>query len=475
MTARIILVRDGEMPAATVERVLARDYAAIEVAEDFAAAQDLLAGEAFDLAVIGSSGDGTETAEFLRRLRREPNTEALPVILAMHLLTPESAAAAYAAGADAVVGPHPDTVLLGARLRHLLRHQSLFDELRLRREASRWAGVRMSSDAIEAAPLPRRLHVLTDDGKLAHEMRTALAGAGFEITLGVARPLLGVAPAETAPEIVLIDVSRGDALALAARFRQIDRRRPVAIAHETRDPFRAVRALELGLAEPLPRPLDPAATAAALLRLAEREALMRRLRRQYAQSLDLAVTDSLTGVFNRRYLEAYFDLQERARHERAEEAGGSGHAGAAGQEGPFALLLIDVDRFKSINDRLGHVIGDVALRQIAERLLGNVRASDMVVRLGGEEFVVLMPGADLPTAEVVAERLRAVIEEKPFALGPEPLHVTISIGIAEGALPPKELLKAADVALYASKKKGRNCVTSAAGSKLQPSLSAPAA
>jgi two-component system, cell cycle response regulator len=104
-----------------------------------------------------------------------------------------------------------------------------------------------------------------------------------------------------------------------------------------------------------------------------------------------------------------------------------------------------------------------------------VRASDMVVRLGGEEFVVLMPGADLVTSQTVAERLRTVIEEKPFALGPEPLHVTISIGVAEGALPPAELLKAADVALYSSKKKGRNCVTSAARSKTQPSLSAPAA
>ncbi len=472
MTARILLVRDGDMPAATVERVLARDYAAVEIAESFAAAQDLLAGDAFDLAVVGDSGDGTAAADFMRKLRRDSNFEALPIIFAAQVLTPLSASAAYAAGADAVIGPHPDTVLLGARLRHLLRHRSLFDELRLRREASRWIGIRTASDAIEAVALPRRLLVLTDDGKITPEMKAALTGAGFEVSLAVGRPLLGVASPETAPELVLVDVSRGDALAIAARFRQIDRRRPVAIAHEARDPFRAVRALELGLAEPLPRPLDPAATAAALTRMAEREALMQRLRRQYAQSLDLAVTDSLTGVFNRRYLEAYFDLQERARQERAD---GAQREGAAGQEGPFALLLIDVDRFKTINDRLGHVFGDVALRQIAERLLGHVRASDMVVRLGGEEFVVLMPGADLVTAETVAERLRAVVEEKPFALGPEPLNVTISIGIAEGALAPADLLRAADVALYSSKKKGRNCVTSAAGSKAQPSLSAPAA
>jgi two-component system cell cycle response regulator len=297
---------------------------------------------------------------------------------------------------------------------------------------------------------------------MAPELGAALARAGFALTTGIARPIVEVAAPEIAPELILVDATRVDPLAIAARFRQIDRRRPVVIAHEARDPFRAVRALELGLAEPLPRPLDPGTTAAALTRIAERQALMTRLRRQYAQSLDLAVTDSLTGVFNRRYLDAYFDLQARARQERGKP------------EGAFALLLIDVDRFKDINDRLGHAVGDVALRMVAERLLGHVRTSDMVVRVGGEEFVVLMPGADLRTAEGVAERLRAVVAEKPFPLGPEPLTVTISIGIAEGPMAPTELLKDADMALYASKRKGRNCVTAAAPRHAR-SLAAPAA
>ncbi|MFO0986818.1 MAG: diguanylate cyclase [Alphaproteobacteria bacterium] len=466
MTARILIMRDGDMPAATVERILVRDYAAIEIVGGWAEAQQVLADGAFDLAVIGSDDDGARAAACVRALRRDPTHEALPVIVAAHFATPDSAALAYAAGADAAIGPHPDTVLLGARLRHLLRNQALVEELRLRREASRSLGIKVV--AIDEAPLPRRLLALTDDGKLAPDLAGALTHAGFALTVGIARPIVEVAAPGVAPELVLIDAARVDPLAIAARFRQIDRRRPVVIAHEARDPFRAVRALELGLAEPLPRPLDPGATAAALTRMAERHALTTRLRRQYAQSLDLAVTDSLTGVFNRRYLDAYFELLARARHERA-------LPGAAAQgEGPFALLLVDVDRFKDINDRLGHAVGDVALRMVAERLLGHVRTSDMVVRIGGEEFVVLMPGADLRTAETVAERLRAVIEEKPFALGPEPLRVTVSIGVAEGAVAPAELLKDADLALYASKRKGRNCVTAAA-SRAHPALAAPAA
>jgi two-component system cell cycle response regulator len=455
MTGRILLIRDGDMPAATVERVLARDYAAVETAGDWGEADAALAGGAFDVAIIGGAGEGEAAVAFVRRLRGDPAHETLPVIVSLHADGPEAAAAAYAAGADCVIGPHPDTVLLGARLRHLLRQQSLLDGLRLRGRASERLGLRVAA-ALPPAPAARRLLVLTDDGEPAPELRSALGAAGFTVSARVARPLAAVSAREEGPDIVLIDVSHADPLAVAARYRQIDRRRPVAVAHDPRDPFRAVRALELGLAEPLARPLEPAVVAAALLRLAERAALLERLRRQHAANLDLAVTDSLTGVFNRRYLDAYFELQQRAL-----------------QDGAFALLMIDVDRFKDINDRLGHAGGDAALRQIAERVLGHVRASDMVVRVGGEEFVVLMPGADRGTAETVAERLRAVIAETPFRVEGVALPVTVSIGIAAGVLPAAHrLLLEADTALYASKRKGRNCVTAAP--RGEPALTAPA-
>jgi two-component system cell cycle response regulator len=458
MTARILLVRDGDMPAATVERVLARDYAAVQTAEGWSAAKVALVAEPFDLVVVGGRGDGEAAIDFARTVRRDARHEALPVVLSIHLPTPSAAIAAYGAGVDAVIGPHPDTVLLGARLRFLLRRHALIEELRLRERAGEKLGIHLSpTDRIEAAPLPRRLMVLTDDGKMAPALESALLAAGFHASGALARPLLAVPAPDAGPELVLIDVTRADPLALAARFRQMHRHCPVALAHEVRDPFRAVRALDLGIAEPLPRPLEPGVAAAALTRMAERQALLDRLRRQHAESIDLAVTDALTGVFNRRYLEAYFELQKRG-----------------AQDGAFALLLLDIDRFKQINDRLGHAAGDAALRQIAERLLGHVRASDMVVRVGGEEFVVLMPGADRATAETVAERLRAVIADKPFTVVGEKIAVTVSIGIATGAVAgSRGLLAEADGALYASKRKGRNCVTAAAA-KPAEALPAPA-
>jgi len=453
MTARILLVRDGDQPAATVERVLARDYAEIRVALGWAEADAALASETFDLAVVGGAGDGAGACDFVRRLRAGPVGEHLPVIAAIQILKSEAAAAAYRAGADAVIGPHPDTVLLGARVRHLLRHQGLLEELRLRERTTASLGV-VLVDPARIAP-PRRLLVLTDDGHVPPDLRAALGADGFEISSEIARPIGAVSPRGAAPDMVLIDVSRVDPLAVAARFRAADRRRVVAVAHGARDPFRAVRALELGLAEPLPRPLDPAVAAAALVRLADRHAAVERLKRHHADALDLAVTDSLTGVFNRRYLDAYFAQKGRV------QAGGA-----------FALLLIDLDRFKDINDRFGHAAGDTALHLIAQRLVANVRNSDLVVRVGGEEFVVLMPGADRATAEAVAERLRSVVAERPFTVAAETIRVTVSIGIAEGALTPSPvaLLAEADAALYASKRNGRNRVT-AAPAALQQELS----
>jgi two-component system cell cycle response regulator len=458
MTAKILIVCDGDMPAAAVERVLARDYAAVQTARSWAEARSALTATAFDLAIIGGNGGGAAAAAFLRVLRHEPGLETLPIILNPHVLTPETVAAAYAAGADAVIGPYPDTVLLGARIRHMLRQRSVAEEFRLREEASGYLGIRLAAE-IEAVPVPRRLLVLTDDGGIAPELDNALTGHGFAVSLAVARPLGEVLRPGAGPELLLVDVAGCDPLAVAARFRHADRGLPVAFAHDARDPFRAVRALELGLAEPLPRPLDPGATAAALARMAERHAQVERVRRQYTHSLDLAITDSLTGAFNRRYLEAYFAVKERSR-----------------EGGAFALLLVDVDRFKEINDRFGHGVGDIALRQIAERLMGHVRGSDMVVRVGGEEFVVLMPGADHTTATTVAERLRTVIAERPFRIEGNDLAVTVSIGVAEGTLrqPAAVLMAEADAALYSSKRRGRNCVTVGIERPAEP-LSAPLA
>jgi two-component system, cell cycle response regulator len=165
-------------------------------------------------------------------------------------------------------------------------------------------------------------------------------------------------------------------------------------------------------------------------------------------SIEAAITDGLTGLHNRRYMESHLGkLVDQA----------------ASRGKPLALLVLDIDFFKSINDTHGHDCGDDVLRDFAVRVRKSIRGIDLACRLGGEEFVVVMPETDMAVAATVAERLRRKIAAEPFAIedGRKMIDVTISIGIAtlessrDNAV---QLLKRADQALYRAKRDGRNRV-----------------
>ncbi len=135
---------------------------------------------------------------------------------------------------------------------------------------------------------------------------------------------------------------------------------------------------------------------------------------------------------------------------------------------PYGVLLIDVDYFKTVNDKYGHKAGDAVLQALGEILLSSLREVDIIGRIGGEEFAVLLPQTDTATAEGVAERLRQTVADTEIAIGNDrPLHITISIGLA---MPSEQtnhidiILRQADKALYAAKNSGRNrvCVAEAA-------------
>lgn len=160
----------------------------------------------------------------------------------------------------------------------------------------------------------------------------------------------------------------------------------------------------------------------------------------------LAVHDPLTELYNRRHFCEVADkeIARATRHER-----------------PLALCILDVDLFKPVNDRYGHIAGDDVLRTIGLALRDHARGDDVAARIGGEEFALLLPETSCAEAEQSAERLRALIESMTFTLGGEPQKITISIGIA--CLTPDRatrglLMASADAALYRAKREGRNRV-----------------
>jgi len=164
---------------------------------------------------------------------------------------------------------------------------------------------------------------------------------------------------------------------------------------------------------------------------------------------NMAATDKLTGLLNRQAFNLLIDkiFAESRRDSR-----------------PVSILLIDVDHFKSINDRFGHAGGDRILSQIASQLLKGLRTSDIAIRWGGEEFLVVLKGSALDSAQRVAEQLRLRIEQAPFMVGTQAVPVTISIGISQynGVEPCEQVISRADASLYAAKHGGRNRVLSAA-------------
>ncbi len=163
----------------------------------------------------------------------------------------------------------------------------------------------------------------------------------------------------------------------------------------------------------------------------------------------LTIIDALTDIHNKRYLLEFLDreLSRSARYNR-----------------PLALILFDIDRFKSINDDMGHLGGDFILRELAALVKGNVRKEELFARYGGEEFIIVLPETKPDAGLLVAERVRVLVEKHPFQYEGKLYPVTISLGVAatsgEEALTPADLIRQADEKLYAAKAAGRNRVVS---------------
>jgi len=161
----------------------------------------------------------------------------------------------------------------------------------------------------------------------------------------------------------------------------------------------------------------------------------------------LAITDSLTGLYNRRYFHDRFEHEfERACRYRL----------------PFSCVLFDIDNFKEVNDTCGHLVGDSVLKEVAQCMIACTRRVDILARYGGEEFVILLPQTNLQGAAVEAERMRSVIEKHSFPEVPKERNITISVGVAglDSATMKEssDLLRAADTVLYEAKNRGKNCV-----------------
>jgi len=249
-----------------------------------------------------------------------------------------------------------------------------------------------------------------------------------------------------------LDLRSEDGLLICPQIRSNETTRhiPILMTANELEMDRVAKSLDLGANDYIVRPLDTNELLARVRNQLKHKRYYERLRKNYESSMALAMVDPLTGAFNRRYFDAHLPRMLSP---------------TTGIYKPLAVLMVDIDHFKKINDTYGHASGDVALKAVVERVINSVRPSDLVARMGGEEFAILMPETPMPAAHSIADRLRARIADTPIALADEhktEITVTVSIGCAcvqnEQLETPANLLARADAALYEAKQTGRNKV-----------------
>ncbi len=416
---------------------------------------DCVARQRPDMVILDARlpGQAAQGLDWLRAARGEAGMTELPVIVTDAVPGRAQRLEALAAGADVYLEKPFDEVTLLALVRHQMRMRVMHEELTRRQDTARELGF------TEILPDPGRMPrvaVIAPDPAEGLAWRGALAERLDARVLVIDRNGALDRWAEgDAPDAFVIGAGLAhdrDGLMLVSelRSRPATRHAVIVIHDSAANPDTMPSALDIGANAVTQGAFDPEEIAVRLTPLIARKREVDALRDSVDARLSLAVLDPLTGLYNRRYAETYM------RRVIAQ-------ACQTGQ--PFALMLLDLDRFKRVNDSYGHIAGDEVLIETARRLQANVREVDMLVRHGGEEFLIAMPATGYDAASQAAERLRQVIGGAPMrtAHGRE-LPVTVSIGVTVCTGAPNEthdlpgLIEAADRALYASKTHGRNMV-----------------
>jgi two-component system cell cycle response regulator len=449
MSARVLVVDDVEVNVKLLEAKLSSEYFDVLTASNGAAALAIAEAELPDLVLLDVMMPQMDGFEVCRRLKSDPRTADIPVVMVTALSDAADRLRGLGAGADDFLTKPVNDIALFARVRSLVRLKRMMEEWRLREEVCGRFGTATGAAAADDGTGPRI--VLIEENRLAAAKITEALGsmaAALTVVAGCPDAQAKITP-ETELLIASLFTSDGDPLRLVSHLRAAEatRQLPILLVADEGELPRLAKGLDLGANDYILRPLDRNELTARVRTQIRRKRLQDRLRDNYERSLALALTDALTGLYNRRYVMAH--LEELM-----------GREAEAGKQ--LAVLLFDIDHFKQINDRHGHDAGDAVLAEIAKRTLRDVRSFDLVARYGGEEFLAVMPETSLSVAMTVAERLRRGIGEAPFQLpGGDEIAVTISVGVATMADEndkPAGLLKRADEALYAAKGSGRNQV-----------------
>jgi len=457
-----ILIIDGISTNRIVLKVkLTTAFYQVVQASTIAEALALIPSEMPDLVLTAVHLPDGSASELCSVLRSLPQTSTLPVLaIACSQTDPQRLETLRAGAFDVMTKPINETLLLG-RVRNMIRAHNKLEEWHIRDDTSCALGL---SEAPSEFVRPGTISLIgLDAAKLQGWVRHLLPNLRARYCVSILPNALAQLHADVVPDAVVLSLpdtpeQSEDCLRMISTLRASTHTRDIAlvVVQNTPDPQRATTALDMGADDVMTLGFDAQELALRLQVLLGRK-------QQVAEMLDSVRTglrevgnDPLTGLYNRRYAMPFVSRMI---------------ARSASNKTPFAILLADMDYFKRINDAYGHASGDAVLIETARRLRDAVRGTDVVARIGGEEFLIALPATDPNAARVLASRICDTISNTPFAIpgAAEPVHVTISLGLAIGGVNTQPdtgapesldaLLDRADKALYDAKTRGRNCVT----------------
>jgi two-component system cell cycle response regulator len=355
------------------------------------------------------------------------------------------------AGADDFLTKPVDDIALITRVRNLARLKMLTDEMLMRASTEEQMGFGTLGAKLDQFGRGGRILLVEDRDRSAERIIDTLKeDHHIERESNPSTALLRLPDGNFDLMIVSLSLEQADGLRLCSQVRSLDRTRhlPLMIVIEPGDDAKLLKGLDMGVNDYIVRPVDPNELLARVRTQVKRKRYTDYLRTRLEETVEMAILDPLTALHNRRYMTSHLKTLFEESSQRGK---------------PLSVLLLDIDYFKAVNDSYGHDAGDSVLREFAARVRRNIRGIDLACRLGGEEFVVVMPDTDLAKAYLVGERLRQCIAAAPFYAGERigTLEVTASVGVAALEFPddtPELILKRADQALYCAKRDGRNRV-----------------
>jgi two-component system, cell cycle response regulator len=454
MTALILVVDDIPANVKLLEAKLSSEYYDVITAEDGFKALEQIKTHKPDMVLLDVMMPGIDGFEVCRRIKADIEISHIPVVMVTALSDISDRVKGLEAGADDfITKPINDTALF-ARVKSLVRIKVLLDELRLRDKTGKEVGVLTDEENSFVADVSGARIVLVDDDMVQSRNIIERLSHHYDVHHYEDHQLAYNELKDNQRQADLIMISTmltdTDGMRLAAQLKNVDHLRniPTIVLVDEEETHLMLKGLELGINDYLTVPVELNEMEARIKTQIRRKKYQDALKSNYQASVSMAITDSLTGLYNRNFLDAHIqNIVNQSIQNRK----------------PFSLMILDMDYFKSVNDTYGHNVGDEVLQQLAKRIIDAVRSSDLVARIGGEEFMVLLPETVMQDAYHLAERVRNHIGSHPFAISHEQqsLTKTVSIGIAELGMVndnTSALIKRADNALYEAKNGGRNRV-----------------